>query len=121
MSSFYAKGTKVGCRLGVWDLNAFRVSLAAFQIGEESSFSLGSFEPVCFKGVYLMDPEAPSIFLSVMQPEAKTWKESGGPWAVQICSRNSESWSHLQVFHLLSESAKVLSFSFFILASATDL
>lgn len=64
MSSFCAKGAKVGCRLGVWDLNTFRVSLAPFQVGEGSSFSLflRPFEPVCFKDVCLMDPEAPNIF-----------------------------------------------------------
>lgn len=64
MFSFCAKGAKVGCRLGVWDLNTFRVSLAPFRVGEGSSFSLflGPFEPICFKDVCLMDPEAPNIF-----------------------------------------------------------
>ena len=74
MSSFCAKGVKVVYRLGVWDLNTLRVSLAPFPIGEGSSFSLfmGPFEPVCFKDVHLMDPEAPNIFHRALYRQKQT-------------------------------------------------
>lgn len=103
MSLFCANGAAVGCRLGVWDLTTSRVSQVPFWIGEGSSFCLfmGPFEPACFKDVHLMNPEAPKRFHSVVQTEAETWKERGGPWAVQISCRKSESWNRQQVFYLL--------------------
>lgn len=83
---------KLRCRHGVWDLNTFRVSLVPFYIGEGSSFSLimWPFEPDCFKDVHLMDPEAPNIFDRALC-RMKKRKDRGGPWAVQISPRKSES------------------------------
>lgn len=84
---------ELGCRHDVWELNTFGVSLVPFHMGEGRSFSpiLRPFEPDSFKGVHLMQPQAPNIFRRVLC-RMKKRRERGGPWAVQITPRKSESF-----------------------------
>lgn len=63
---------------------------------------MGPFQPVCFKDVHLMDPEAQSIFSqSIIQTEEETWKERGGPQAGLSSCRKPATQNGLQVFYLL--------------------